>query len=152
MSKRIGGEAVEPEETVSEPKTERLAVRIGPALAHSVTTVLKTDISLVAAIGELEDEQRVLVPFLECAIYGQASEVKDGPLWTGRIALDNMAFLLEQVAVGLAETLEPIASMARGDLRPVSARLDYAADRVASAGESLRESAVKLREIAGQKL
>lgn len=152
MSKRSGGEAVEPEEAVSEPRTASPAVRIGPALAHSIVTVTKTDISLVAAIGELEDEQRVIVPFLECAIYGQVSETKVEPLWTGRLALDNVAFLLEQVSVGLAESLDPVASMARGDLRPVPARLDFAADRVASAGESLRDAAVRLRALAAQKV
>lgn len=152
MTKRSGGEAVPPEEAVAEPRTATMAVRIGPALAHGVTTVTKTDISLVAAIGEIEDEQRVLVPFLECAVYGQLSESEEGLLWTGRLAMDNVAFLLEQVAVGLAETLDPVANMARGDLRPLPARLDYAADRVASAGESLRDAAVRLREIAGRKL
>lgn len=152
MSKRSGGEAVQPEEAAAEPQTTRLAIRIGPALAHGVTTVTKTDISLVAAVGEAEDDQRVLVPFLECAVYGQVSEGEDGLLWTGRLAMDNVAFLLEQAAVGLAETLDPVASMARGDLRPLPARLDYAADRVASAGESLRDAAVRLRAIASQRL
>jgi hypothetical protein len=150
MSKRSGGEAVPEEETVTEPQAVKLAVRIGPALAHGVTTVTETDFSLVAAIGELEDEQRVLVPFLECAFYGPPDE--DQPLWVGRLALDNVAFLLEQVAVGFLETLDPVASMSHGDVRPLSGRVEYAADRVASAGESLRDAAVKLRALASQKL
>lgn len=149
MSKQSGGEAVI-ETAAAEPETARVAVRIGPALAHGVTTVTKTDISLVAAIGELADDQRVLVPFLECAVYGSRSE--DQPLWVGRLAIDNVAFLLEQVAIGLVDVLDPVASMARGDLRPQPGRIDYAADRVASAGESLREAAVRLRAIAGQRL
>lgn len=150
MSKRSGGEAVEVAEAVTEPQMSRMAVRIGPALAHGVTTVTKTDVSLLAAVGEMEDEQRVLVPFLQCAIYGPGEGAE--ALWAGRLAVDNVAFLLEQMAVGLAEALDPLASMALGDLRPVPARLDYAADRVASAGESLRDAAVRLRAIASQKL
>lgn len=132
------------------PDAPKLAIRVGPALAHGVTTVTKTDISLVAALGETTDDQRVLVPFLECAVYG--SRGGDDPQWAGRLALDNVAFLLEQVAVGLVEALDPLSSMARGDLRPQPDRIDYAADRVASAGESLREAAVKLRSLAGQRL
>jgi hypothetical protein len=150
MSKQSGSEAVAKTAPVAEPDATRLAIRVGPALAHGVTTVTKTDISLVAAIGETADDQRVLVPFLECAIYGSRGE--DQPQWVGRLAVDNVAFLLEQVAVGLVEALDPLASMARGDLRPQSGRIGYAADRVASAGESLRDAAVKLRAIAGQRL
>ncbi len=151
MSKRNGGEpATETDTAAAAPEAARLAIRVGPALAHAVTTVTRTDVSLVTAIGEMADDQRVLVPFLECAVYGSRDE--DEPLWVGRLAMDNVAFLLEQVAVGLVEALEPLASMSRGDLRPQSVRIDYAADRAASAGESLRDAAVSLRAIAGQRL
>lgn len=150
MTKHSGGEAVEAQEAIEEPEASTLSVRIGPALAQGVTTVAKTDITLIAAVGELEDEQRVLVPFLQCAVFGPGED--PDPLWSGRLTMDNVAFLLEQMAIGLAETLEPVGSMSQGDLRPLPARLDYAADRVASAGESLRDSAVRLREIARQSL
>jgi hypothetical protein len=150
MTQRNGGDAVGADEPAIELETTKIAVRVGPALAHGVTTVTKTDISLVAAVGEVADDQRVLVPFLECAIYGSRNE--DQPLWVGRLAMDNVAFLLEQVAIGLVEALDPMVSMARGDIRPLSGRIDYAADRVASASESLRDAAVRLRSISGQRL
>jgi hypothetical protein len=150
MIKREGGEAAPESAPSAEPDAGRFSVRVGPALAHGITTIIKTDISLAAAIGEMADEQRVLVPFLECAVYGAGEN--DGALWAGRLAMDNVAFLLEQVAVGLTEALDPLSSMSRGDLRPQSGRMDYAADRVAAAGESLRDAAVRLRAISGQRL
>jgi hypothetical protein len=57
-----------------------------------------------------------------------------------------------QVAVDPVEALEPLASVPRGDLGPQSVWIDYAADRAASAGKSLRDAAVSLRAIAGQRL
>jgi hypothetical protein len=150
MSKRSGGEAVSEAERAAEPETANPVVRIGPALARGVTTVTQVDISVAAGIGELADDQRVLIPFLECAINSSRSE--DKPLWVGRLTMDNVAFLIEQVAVGLLEALDPLASMSHGDLKPQPGRINYAADRAASASESLREAAVKLRTIASQHL
>ena len=108
MSKRSGGEAAEPVETAPEPQAAQSAVRIGPAVAHGVTTVTKTDITLAVAIGQIEDDQRVLVPFLECAIYGRAGHEDEAPLWTGRLLIDNVAFLLEQAAVGTGGDPRPV--------------------------------------------
>ena len=127
-----------------------VVVRVEPVVMHGVTAVSKIGISLAVAVGELEDEQRVLLPFLDCAIYGSRGDAE--LIWAGRLAMDNVAFLLEQVSIGLADALEPLDSMAQGDLKPPPGRLSYAADRVASAGESLRQAAVQLRSIASRKL
>lgn len=128
----------------------KLAVRVGPALAHSMTTITKAELSLAVAVGELEDEQSVIVPFLDCALY----DSPDGgePAWVGRLAMDNVAFLLEQVAAGLLEALDPLANMTKGDLKPPLGRMEYAADRVASASESLRDAAARLRAVAALRI
>jgi hypothetical protein len=144
------GASAGPRTAVEEREGSPVAVRVEPAVMHGVTTVSKIGISLAAAVGELEGEQRVLLPFLDCAVYGSHGDAD--LLWVGRLAMDNVAFLLEQVSIGLADTLEPLNSMAQGDLKPPPGRLSYAADRVASAGESLREAAAQLRSIASRKL
>lgn len=141
----VAGEAVP-----AEQEQERMAVRVGPALAHGLTTVAKFDASLAAAVGELDDEQSVLVPLLDCALFTMGGDGE--PAWTGRLALDNVAFLLDQVSVGLLEALGPLSSMSKGDLRPPSGRMEYAADRVASASENLRDAAARLRVVAATRV
>jgi hypothetical protein len=129
---------------------DRQTVRIGPALSDGVTTVVRSDISLSVGVGEGADDQLLLVPFLNFGLFGANDQ--DAPVWIGRLPLDNVAFLLEQVAVGLAAALDPLASMTLGELKPSARRLDYAADRTASAGETLREAAAKLRELSARKI
>jgi hypothetical protein len=138
------------EAPVAEHELSPAVIRVEPAVMQGVTTVSKIGISLAAAVGELEDEQRVLLPFLDCAVY--RSRANEETIWVGRLAMDNVAFLLEQVSIGLADSLAPLNSMAQGDLKPPPGRLSYTADRVASASESLREAAVQLRSIASRKL
>jgi hypothetical protein len=138
------------EAVVAEHQLPPVVVLVEPAVMQGVTTVSKIGISLAAAVGELEDEQRVLLPFLDCAVYRPGGQ--EETIWVGRLAMDNVAFLLEQVSIGLADTLAPLNSMAQGDLKPPPGRLSYAADRVASASESLREAAVQLRSIATRKV
>ena len=137
-------------EVVSRSDHDRQTVRIGPALSEGVTTVVRSDISLSVGVGEGADDQLLLVPFLNFGLFG--GDDQEAPIWIGRLPLDNVAFLLEQVAVGLTEALDPLASMMLGELKPSTRRLDYAADRTASAGETLREAAAKLRELSARKI
>jgi hypothetical protein len=148
---KVSVENPEPEIAATEDaETARGQVRVGPALAHGITTVTKTDIALTASVGDSSDDQRVLIPFLECALYGSGGS---GELvWTGRLAMDNVAFLIEQVSVGLSEALQPLEAMSLGDLKPPSARIEYAADKVASASESLRDAAATLRSMASRRV
>lgn len=143
----------EPTQDVDENEAhgdQRNVIRVGPALGHGVTTIVRADVSLAAGVGETVDDQRVLVPFLDMSLFGLEGE--EQPVWIGRLPLDNVAFLLEQVSVGLAEAMEPLASMSLGDLKALPHRLQYAADRAASASESLREAAVQLRALAARKV
>lgn len=128
----------------------RPTIRVSAAFGNSLTPVGWTELSLAAGVAMTEDGVAVLLPLVECGFFG--SEDEQGPLWTGRLALDNVAHVVNQAARGLADIVDPLSQLLQGSLKVPPGRLAYAADRMMSAGDSLREAATRLRALAERDL
>ncbi len=126
--------------------TEIEAIQVTTAFANTVTMVGWTEFSLSAGVAERGEGGRVLLPVVDCGIYG--TEKPEQLLWTGRIPLDNLAYMISQAASGIAEVIVPLAEMLAGSLKMPSGRLHYSAESLATAIGHLQVATAKLQELA----
>ena len=122
-------------------------VRVSDALGQSANVVFNLELTLSVGLGIASDDRQVLMPYLDCEAQLE-DEDDDANTATTRLSLDNVAYVLEQGALGFLNALRPLQSMSQGDLKPLARHIEYSAERVSVASESLREAAVMLRVMA----
>lgn len=124
-------------------------VRVSDGLGQSANAVFNLELTLSVGLGVASDDRQVLMPYLDCAAQLE-DENEDAGTATTRLSLDNVAYVLEQGALGFLNALRPLQSMSQGDLKPLAKHMEYSAERVSVASESLREAADMLRVMAKQ--
>lgn len=112
-------------------------IRVTSATGRYSTTIVHGAMSLITGIGTRDDDQSVLVPFVECEIAIDRKDDGDIPEeervleeHSIMITLENAAFLAEAFSSEFAKLGPDLVSLSQGTLKPVPDRIAYAIERL----------------------
>lgn len=131
---------------------ESIMIALSGRIAASVTEFRMSSLNLVTTFGKLEDGSAVLVPLLDWQLFGQSalsgSEIgldETGPeISSHLLSLDNLAFLLQDIAFDLREALSLLGTQASSAVTPVESRMRYTSKMLRLAAGSLTAAAEQI--------
>jgi hypothetical protein len=120
-------------------------ITVSGKTARSLSRVESVSFSVVVATGS-RHESLVLVPFVDCDIYGARNgQSESSRMLATTLTFDNVALLIEQFAHEFAMVIRPIAIMSANELRPAPNQLEFTLRCLESAISELTVAAKILR-------
>lgn len=120
------------------------SVNLFSQMIDRVTFVSSTDSSLIATLGQIENQEEnlLLFPFIEMR-FDSDDDPNKTPLFMATLTMDNAAYLLSDVCADFQEIFKQFALMARGGVAPEPVRMKHTKrflqDAHRSIGECLKE-------------
>lgn len=116
--------------------------------ANQIKIIPSTMMNLRIAIGEMEDERSVLVPFIELAMSESNPEGDEEPqaFFKGILTMENAAYLIADMANDFLLACQHLSAVADSSIKPDKTRTSITETFVEMARTKLEECSVALKK------
>ena len=136
------------------PLATASAITMYGSFPRSIIPLRNTSMALVTAFGQRDDGSDVMVPLVDFQLHGarapsEGSEIavdkfEEVVLFSGIVAYENLAFLVQDIAGDLAEVTRILAVQSGGGCKPDASRVRYSAQALRKAAARFEETATRL--------
>jgi hypothetical protein len=128
------------------------SISVSGGLAARVTQIRASSVNLITTFGKDKNSRDVLVPLVDWQLFGEkASAAEESAhnesvheLSSSLLALDNLAFLLQDIGFDMYEAVRLLAVSSKGSVGPPESRMRYAARMLRLASKHISAAAEKI--------